>query len=162
MGQISESIRQIINEQISHEMYNAQLYFKISSYLKSIGLDNIGNFFEEQGKGEQEHAEKFRNYLNDRNVEIDLLQVPAVEIDFNSIVEIGKKYIFQEQLTTEKIINIAKIAFEEGDLMTFNVIQWFINEQIEEENIAQTFLDKANMIGEDKLALVLWDDTYEK
>jgi ferritin len=152
LANVSPQILELLNLQISHEAYNSQLYHKLGSYLKNIGLDNIGEFFySDQVDEEHKHQKLISKYLVDRNEKVEMYDVPAVEENFQNMtfIQLAELYLKTEQGTTEKLKNIASVALEESDFMTFGFMQEMIKIQITEEDEAITFLDRARMTAND-------------
>lgn len=161
---LSQQINDLINEQVGHEMFNSHLYYQIESYFESRNLHGFGHFFKIQGDetGEQLHARKFIDYINDRNGVVEMPSIDKPSVKFDSIISVMTVYLNQEEDTTQKLYNIEKSAIETGDYTTRDFLIWFLNEQIEEENLAQTMLLKAQLINENSTAILLWNNELEE
>lgn len=147
---ISEEMKNLLQQQIAHENENANLYFKIGSVIKNMGLDILGDFFYSQADGECGHKKIVMDYLTDRNANFDMLGVQPQLYSFNGLVDLGEKYLAREQSTTEKIKAIVELAFNEDDHITREYfMRTLISEQREEEGLAQTFLDCAKLADND-------------
>lgn len=159
-----KQINDIINEQIGHEMFNSHLYYQIEGWFESRNLHGFGQFFKVQGDetGEQLHARKFIDYINDRNGVVNMPAIDSPSVTFTTIESVMQAYINQEQDTTERLYNIQKIAMENNDYTTKDFLIWFLNEQIEEEQVASTMLSKAKLIKEDPTAILLWNNELEE
>lgn len=164
MAKISQQINDSINEQIGHEMFNSHLYYQIEGYFESRNLHGFGQFFKTQGDetGEQLHARKFIDYINDRNGVVEMPSIDKPSVSFDSIESVMMAYLNQEEDTTSRLYNIQKIAIEIEDYTTRDFLIWFLNEQIEEENTAQTMLSKAQLIKENPTAILLWNNELEE
>lgn len=160
-GNVSNKLIGMIHDQIAHEAYNAHLYLKIATNLENMGLDNIAKHFHGQFAEENEHQAKFSGYLTDRNENVVIKSTPAVDVNPSDIVDIADKYLKQEQLTTKKIKDISKVAWDEWDLLTFNFLHEMLEIQLIEEKEALTFRDQAKFIGSDKSALLLWNMNFK-
>lgn len=159
---LSSAILQLLNEQIAHELYNSNLYKKIGSYLKNIGLDNIGDhFYDDQTKEEHSHADKITSFLVDRNEKVELLSIPEVNIEFTDIIQIAELYVVQEQLTTSYLTKIASQSLIENDYITFGFMQEMINYQRVEESESITFRDRALMTQNDYKTVLIWDANFK-
>lgn len=161
---LSKQINDLINEQIGHEMFNSHLYYQIEGWFENKNLHGFGRFFKIQGDetGEQLHARKFIEYINDRNGIVDIPAIEKPSVTFDSIENVMEAYLLQEQDTTERLYKIEKIAIETSDYTTRDFLIWFLNEQIEEENLAQTMLSKAQLIKENPTAILLWNNELEE
>jgi len=160
-GNVSSKLIGMIHDQIAHEAYNAHLYLKIATNLENMGLDNIAKHFHGQFEEENEHQAKFSEYLTDRNENVVMNPTPAVDVNPTDITDIAEKYLKQEQLTTKKIKDIAKVAWDEWDLLTFNFLEEMLKGQHTEEKEALTFRDQVKFIGSDKSALLLWNMNFK-
>jgi ferritin len=163
LSDLSPTLIEMINVQISREAYNSQLYHKLGSYFKNIGLDNIGDwFYENQRNEEHEHQNLLSKYLIDRNKKVEMLKIPAVDLDFEqmSFIEIAEIYLQTEKDTTDNLSKIAAEALKESDFMTFQFMQEMINRQRQEEEEAYTMLDKFTLADNDTKTMVLLDSTF--
>ena len=154
---ISEKIANLINEQIVHEQYAAQYYLSMSAYFYSKDLDGIANYFRVQCKEEMMHADKMFDYLKDVGAEIKIGAIEKPEQDFENATEVFEKALEHEKKVTQLIFNIVKNATEEGDFATVSFMQWFINEQVEEEASASQLVSKIKMVCDNPSALYLFD-----
>lgn len=154
---VSEKIIDLVNQQISKEQYAAQLYLSMSAWFYAQDLDGIGNYFRVQSKEELMHADKMFDYVNDIGGQIILNEVPKPPHEFSNALEIFEKALEHERLVTKSIFNIVKAANDEGDFATTSFLQWFINEQVEEESSASTLVSKIKMVKDNPSALYLFD-----
>ena len=154
---VSEKIVNLVNEQITKEQYAAQLYLSMSAWFYAQDLEGIGNYFRVQSKEELMHADKMFDYVNDVGGKIILNEVPKPPHEFDNAQEIFEKALDHERLVTKSIFNIVKAANEERDISTTSVLQWFINEQVEEESSASTLVSKIKMVKDNPSALYLFD-----
>eukprot|EP00792_Barthelona_sp_PAP020_P010501 TRINITY_DN3959_c0_g1_i1.p1 TRINITY_DN3959_c0_g1~~TRINITY_DN3959_c0_g1_i1.p1 ORF type:complete len:164 (-),score=51.44 TRINITY_DN3959_c0_g1_i1:67-558(-) len=140
---VSANIRQLLIEQVIHELEAAFVYYSFATRWKSMGMNNIAEFFEKQACEEFRHSRKFRDYLIDCNVEFNL---PANEFQpkiFQDLIDCGEQFVLEEETNTKFIHAIFNAARKEGDLSTEVFLNYFINEQVEEEAQAHDFLEKA-------------------
>ncbi|MFC4162144.1 ferritin [Epilithonimonas zeae] len=154
---VSEKIITLVNEQITKEQYAAQLYLSMSAWFYAQDLEGIGNYFRVQSKEELMHADKMFDYVNDIGGQIILNEVPKPPHEFNNAQEIFEKALDHERLVTKSIFNIVKAANDEGDFATTSFLQWFINEQVEEESSASLLVTKIKMVKDNPSALYLFD-----
>ncbi|MBV6880715.1 ferritin [Epilithonimonas ginsengisoli] len=154
---VSEKIVTLVNEQITKEQYAAQLYLSMSAWFYAQDLEGIGNYFRVQSKEELMHADKMFDYVNDIGGQIILNEVPQPPHEFNNAQEIFEKALDHERLVTKSIFNIVKAANDESDFATTSFLQWFINEQVEEEASASLLVSKIKMVKDNPSALYLFD-----
>lgn len=161
MSNISEVSLGLLNQQIRHELLNSQKYRYIGSYLKRIGLDNIGNYFlNHQVNEEFSHSKLITDYINDRDEKVITEPIPSGDIEFNSLTELANIYLQTEQETTLKLSVIANQALSEGDFMLFDFIQEMIRKQRNEEDEALTYKNKADMADNDMKTYLIWDANF--
>ncbi len=154
---ISNTINEILNEQINKEFYSGYLYLSMSAHLKELGLNGFASWTRLQAKEEVEHGLKIFDYLIDCNSFVTLKQIRTPEFEFNGISSIFNHIYEHEKCITRSIMEIAKKAEEECDRTTLNFIDWFIAEQIEEEEAVKNIIKRLDMFGDDKVALYLMD-----
>ncbi|MDO4225393.1 MAG: ferritin [Bergeyella zoohelcum] len=154
---ISEKVASLINEQIAKEQYAAQLYLSMSAWFKAKDLDGIANYFRVQSKEELTHADKMFDYLADVGGEIEIQAIEKPEHNFENGLAVFEQALAHEQLVTKSIFNIMKAANEESDFATMSFLQWFVNEQVEEESSASQLVSKMKMVHENSSALYLFD-----
>ena len=105
---------------------------------------------------------KIYNYINDRNMQVDLQAIDKPPAKFKSIEDIFKQALAHEKKVTHWIYEIYELALKEKDHATHVFLQWFITEQVEEEKNAQDNLDQIQLIGDDKAALFVIDQNFAK
>lgn len=154
---ISNEIGNLINHQISHEQYAAQYYLSMSAWFYGKDLDGIANYFRVQSKEELMHADKMFDFLNDVGAEIRMGAIEKPPYEFANATEIFEKALAHEKLITKSIFNILKNANDEGDFATVSFLQWFVNEQVEEEANASQLVTKIKMVCDNPSALYLFD-----
>ncbi|WP_124640611.1 MULTISPECIES: ferritin [Amniculibacterium] len=154
---ISERIAQAINEQIAKEHFAAYYYLSMSAWFYKNDLDGIANYFRVQHKEEMMHADKMFDYLNDVGGDIILQSVEQPPHEFKNAIEIFERALEHEKLVTKSIFNIMKLANEESDYATVSFLQWFVNEQVEEEANASQMVSKIKMVQDNPSALYLFD-----
>lgn len=159
---MNEKIYQALNEQIKHEFYSSFLYLSIASYLENIPLDGMMSWFRNQADEEREHAMKIYQYINDRNLQVEMQAIDKVPFKFNSLEEIFELALAHEKKVTQWINNIYDLAIAEKDSATHVFLQWFITEQVEEEKNAQDNLDLIKLIADDKSALLVLDKEFAR
>lgn len=154
---VSEKIAKLVNEQITKEQYAAQYYLSMSAWFSARDLDGIANYFRVQSKEELMHADKMYDYLNDVGGEIVIGEIAKPPHEFSSATEIFERALEHEKLVTRSIFNILKNANDEGDFATVSFLQWFVNEQVEEEASASALVSKIKMVCDNPSAVYLFD-----
>ncbi len=155
---ISEKMQELINEQYHREVFSAHMYLSICSYYLDRDLDGFANFFRVQAEEEQMHAMKQFDYLHQVDGKISYQAIDAPPNAFESIMDTFEKTLEHERYITKHIFAIVKAALEEGDFATHNFFQWFVQEQVEEEDLMRTLIAKINLIGDNKSALYLLNE----
>ncbi len=146
---LNEEIEKILNEQIKHEAFASSLYLSMSSWCDDQGLDFSADFFEKQSEEERAHMMKLFKYVNDRGGRAISPEVINIPSDFPSFRSVFEQTLEQEMFVTEQFNQIADKCLRLKDFVTFQFIQWFLEEQAEEEYVARRILDMFDVIGED-------------
>ncbi|RPI92072.1 MAG: ferritin, partial [Chloroflexi bacterium] len=146
-----------INEQIKHELYSSYLYLSMSAYCDNQNLKGFAHWMKLQADEEREHAMKFYDYLlgNAQRVNLDTIERPPV--DFGSPRAIFQQVLEHERMITGRIHKLYDLALQERDYRTQIMLQWFVNEQIEEEANAMDILARIEMV-EERISAILWID----
>lgn len=154
---VSEKINQIINEQINKEFYSGYLYLSMSANLHELGLFGFASWLKIQAKEEVEHGLKLLDYLLERNSYVTLKQIQTPEFEFQGVTSVFKTLYEHERCITNAVMEIAKLAEEECDRKTLTFIDWFIEEQVEEEQQVKDIIKRLELFGEDNATLYLMD-----
>jgi ferritin len=152
---INEKIEKAINKQINAELWSAYLYLSMSSYFESISLKGFANWMWVQAREEVTHAMRFYKYVVERGGRVSLTEINKVPVSWNSPLQTFEETYKHEQKVTSLINDLVKIAEIENDFATINMLQWFINEQVEEESAADEILQKLKLIGKDTSGLFM-------
>lgn len=150
---ISSRMTKALNEQIAMEANASNYYLSVASWCEITGYDGSSKFFYDQADEERQHMLKFVHYLNDIGVTAIIPQVKQPPKTFKSLESIFKAALSNEQAVTKAIHKMTELAQKESDHSTFTFLQWFVNEQVEEEKLFETILQKFDLIGRDKLAI---------
>ena len=144
---LSKPVLDLMNEQITHEMYSAYLYLSMAAYFEAENLPGFANWMRMQFKEEQEHAMKLYDYILDRGDRVMLKAIAQPEVNFASPQAVFKMAYEHEQKVTALINNIYATALDAKDTASQVFLHWFINEQVEEEKNASQMLDLLTKIG---------------
>ncbi|OEK09872.1 ferritin [Flavivirga aquatica] len=158
---LSKTIEETLNNQIKIEAESSQIYLAMAVWAEVKGLEGVSNFMYAQSDEEREHMLKLIKFVNERGGHAKISQLAAPNITFNSFKEMFEKLLEHEVFVSESINELVHISLEERDYATHNFLQWYVSEQIEEEAVARTILDKINLIGDDKGGLYLFDRDIE-
>lgn len=154
---LSKTIEEALNKQIRIEAESSQVYLAMAVWAEVKGLEGISNFMYDQSDEEREHMLKLVKFVNERGGHALISELSAPSISFNSFKEMFELLLKHEIFVSESINELVHISLQEKDYATHNFLQWYVSEQIEEEAVARTILDKVNMIGDDKGGLYLFD-----
>ena len=154
---ISKRLEEAINDQINAELWSAYLYLSMSAYCQDKGYTGIANWFAIQFKEEQDHAQIFYNYLVSRGGRVLLQPIAAVETEWASPLAAFEATYEHEQKVTSLINNLMHIAVEEKDFASQSRLQWFIDEQVEEEENALDIINKMRMLDGNSYGMYMLD-----
>lgn len=148
MTTISKTINDAINAQINAEFWSAYLYLSMANNFEAMGLKGIANWFTIQYKEELAHARIFINYVNSRGGRVLLAPIAEVPTEWASPLEAFKATLEHEQKVTSLINSLYALAEKETDFATRQMLNWFVAEQVEEEDTARTMIDNFTLIGD--------------
>jgi ferritin len=154
---LSKTIEAALNKQISLEGYASYLYLSMASWCERESLSGCAEFMHRQSEEEREHMLKIFNYINEIGEHALTPSIPQPPHEWTSIQELFHEVFAHEQKVTASIDAIVKLASSENDHRTFNFLQWFIEEQMEEEALMQTILDRIKLIGDGPQSLYYID-----
>jgi ferritin len=157
MNLLSENLTSALNEQISHEIYNSNLYLFIGGFLKNKGLNHLAKKFEDQNTEELSHSKMIYDFMTDLNAPIIIPEIDGVNFEINSIVDIATRYLAREIVTTTSLNEIKKIAIEEENCVAEEFLRKMIDLQRHEYAESCDFMDKAELVGEDWFKALLLD-----
>jgi ferritin len=154
---LTEKVEKALNEQIELEGYSSQLYLAMASWAEKNGYNGSAEFLFIHADEERIHMLKLFHYINDRDgyAIVPALKQPPYE--FDSIKAVFQEILDHEKMISGKINDLVAICVEEKDFTTQNFLQWYVSEQIEEENLAKTNMDKLNLLGDAKANMYLFD-----
>ena len=154
---LSKIIQDAINEQIKNELYSGYLYLAMAAYSDDASLPGFAQWMRAQAQEELDHAMKFFSYVNERGGRVVLQAIDQPPVDFESPVAIFEMTLEHERKVTRLIHKLYELALKENDYATQVMLQWFIEEQVEEEDSASQVLDTLRMIGDKGHGLVMLD-----
>jgi ferritin len=154
---ISKSLQDALNEQINFELFSAYLYLSMSAHFESQNLSGFANWMRVQYQEETGHAMKFYKYVFDRGGGVTLKALAQPATKFKTPVEVFKQVLEHEQKVTSLINKLYELAVKEKDYAAQSFLQWFINEQVEEEKNAADIINMLEMIGDSSVSLIMAD-----
>ena len=154
---IKDKMQKAMNEQIKHEMESAYLYLSMAAWFGSEGLEGMAKWMQAQAAEEQAHAMKFFHHIEERGgrVELDGLSKPKAE--WKSPLEVFTEADKHEQLTSGEINGLMELAIAEKDHAAKSLLQWFVDEQVEEEASTSSIVQKLERAGSAGHALLMMD-----
>ena len=154
---ISSKLQDAINAQINAELWSAYLYLSMAMYFEAEGHEGFANWFKIQFKEEQAHAEIFMNYLNSRGGRVVLAPIAEVPTEWDGPLAVFENTLAHEQKVTSLINNLYALAEAEHDYASRGKLDWFVAEQVEEEENAARLIHRLKLIGNDGQALFVLD-----
>ncbi|WP_298647168.1 ferritin [uncultured Proteiniphilum sp.] len=159
---VSKELETAINRQINAELWSAYLYLSMSVHFAHKGLPGFANWFKVQFKEEQDHAHKLMNYLIAKGNKVELQPIAKVDTAWDSVLKAFEVTLEHERVVTSLINDLASMSRKENDFATENMLQWFVNEQVEEEETAQSMIDGLRLIGDNGFGIYTMDKELGK
>ena len=144
---LSKKMLDELNRQVNAELYSSYLYLSMAAYFESINLKGFANWMKIQAREEVTHAMKFFNYINERGGRVtpDTIKKPPAE--WKSPLDVFEATYKHEVNVTKMINSLVTLAVKEKDHATYNMLQWFVAEQVEEEASADEIRQQLKLIG---------------
>lgn len=158
---INLKVQSALNDQIKKEEYSSRLYIAMAIWCEQKGYPGAAKFLFSHAEEERIHMLKLIHYLNDREGEARLADIEQPDSEFNSLQEVFEKVMTHEKFITEAINSLYEFTVQEKDYTTMNFLQWYITEQLEEESLFKTILDKIKLVGNDKAGMFHVDKELE-
>jgi len=154
---ISKKVQDALNRQCNREMYSAYLYLSMSAYFQSLNLKGFANWMRVQTQEEMVHAMKFYDYIVQRGGRVVLADIEAPPSEWKSPREAFENTYEHEQKVTGLIHDLVDLAIAEKDPASVSFLQWFVTEQVEEEESSSELAEKLKLIGGDSNGLLMLD-----
>jgi len=145
---LNEKIETILVAQVEKEAYSSMLYLAMASWAEVNGLEGISKWLYAQSDEERMHMLKFIAYINERGGKAVIPALRQPPVDYGTVKDAFKEVLKHENFITQSINEIVYACAEVKDYTTQNFVQWFVNEQIEEERNVRNILDKLNLLGD--------------
>ena len=154
---LKKSIESAVNHQINAEFHSAYLYLSMSSWLQSVGMAGCANWMKVQYQEELAHATHFFDYVLERGGRVTLAPIAEVTVDFKNVMHVFEETLQHEINVTGLINNLMDIAIKENDHATKSFLQWFVDEQVEEEANVEQILNNLKLINGEGQGLLMLD-----
>ncbi|MBS3736678.1 MAG: ferritin [Candidatus Bipolaricaulota bacterium] len=155
---LDKTVEKSLNDQINEELNSYYIYLSMEAYFESESLDGFATWMEHQAQEEMEHAMRIFRYLNERGGRVKLQPIEEPKSDWNSPQEAFEDAYDHEQYITNKIDELVDLAEEKNDKATRNMLDWFVEEQVEEEASTEAVVDKIKIVGESGPGLLSLDN----
>ena len=154
---LKESIEKALNKQINWELYSAYLYLSMAAYFDSINLKGFSHWMRMQFQEELNHAMKLFDYVSERGGRVVLEAIEKPPSEWKSPLDAFEAVYNHEVKVTGLINELVELALKERDHATYNMLQWFVNEQVEEEASADEIVQKLRLVGDEGRAIFMID-----
>jgi ferritin len=151
---LSQVIQDAVNVQINNELYSSYSYLSMSAYCEHEQFTGCARWMRMQSQEEYGHAMRLYDFLIARNGRVKLQTVSAPQVDFDAVPQVFEKAYAQEQAVTEQINSLYELALKERAFTALIELEWFIQEQVEEEKTAREIVHKFQMVKKDPAALL--------
>jgi ferritin len=154
---LSDRMQKALNGQLNAEIYSSYLYLSMNAYFKSANLDGFANWMYAQAQEELMHATKFYDFVHQRGGRVLLAAIDSPPTDWDSPLAVFEDTLQHEQKVTSFINELVEIAIDEHDHATQIFLQWFVTEQVEEEESVGRVLEQLKMLGDARQGLFMMD-----
>ncbi len=158
---LSSNVESILIKQIETEAYSSQVYLAMASWAENNGLNGVAHFCYGHAEEERSHMLKLVRYVNDRGGHGVISALSKPPANYKSVREVFEQIYAHEVKVSAEINKVVDITLAEKDYITHNFMQWYVAEQVEEEALASSMLDKLNLINEDASGLYMFDRDLE-
>ncbi|MFX1565112.1 MAG: ferritin [Promethearchaeota archaeon] len=155
--EISKELQDAINDQVNFELYSAYIYLSMAAYFESINLKGMAHWMKQQAVEEYKHAMRFWTHISDRGGRVILTEIKGPATEWDSPLAAWENAYEHEKIVTERIFKIGKLAEKMGDKSAIPMLNWFYEEQVEEEEQTQEVVVLLKEIGDAKSALFMLD-----
>ena len=157
---MNDKIASLLNEQINKEFYSAYLYLDMAIFYDDMDLDGYANYYMIQAQEERDHALLFLKYMQNNGQKVTLEAIGKPDKEFDSLLAPLEVAAEHERYVTALINNIYHEAHQAKDYRTMKFLDWFVDEQMEEEDSADSMISRYNLFGQDPKGLYLLDQEY--
>ena len=157
---MNEKVAALLNDQINKELYSAYLYLDMSNYYDELDLDGYANYYMVQAQEERDHALLILKYMQNNGLKVTLEAIGKPDKTFQSVLDPLVIAAEHERYVTSLINNIYHEAHQAKDYRTMKFLDWFVDEQMEEEDNADSMVSRYKLFGQDAKGLYLLDQEY--
>ena len=157
---MNDKIASLLNQQITKEFYSAYLYLDMANFYDEMDLDGYSNYYMIQAQEERDHALLFMKYMQNNGLKVTLEAIDKPDKTFESVLDPLVAAAEHERYVTALINTIYHEAHEAKDYRTMKFLDWFVDEQMEEEDSADTMISRYKLFGTDPKGLYLLDQEY--
>ncbi len=154
---LHKEIEDALNNQVASESDSSNLYLAMASWAETNGYEGSADFLYQHSDEERMHMLKLVKYINERGGHAKICSLSEPKREFDSLTDIFEGLLKHEMMVSEQINELVHICLQNRDYTTHNFLQWYVAEQIEEEALARSVMDKLKLIGNDKGGLYLFD-----
>lgn len=154
---MSQTMQDAFNEQMKQEFYSSYLYLSMSAYCESVNLPGFANWMRAQAREEAKHAMKIFDHVVDRGGSVELQPIDRPPSRFSSARDVFDQAHKHEQQVTASINRVYGLAVDERDFASRVFLDWFVQEQVEEEKTSSLLAEQLRMVGEDRPGLLMMD-----
>ena len=152
---LKEKILEALNDQLNAELESAYIYQAMAAMFEYEGYTGFAAWMDMQALEEQEHARKFYDYINERGGRVELIAVSEPPFEWESPLSVFKAALEHEEYISDRIYSLVSLAREHDDYATEIFLQWFVDEQVEEEDSVSEIVDKLEKIGDTNTGLYM-------
>jgi len=157
---INKRVEEAFNIQINAELYSAYLYLSMAAYFEAQNLPGFANWMRVQFQEEQFHAMKMFDFVSERGGRVILTKIDGPKVEWENVVDVYEEVLAHEQHVTSLINNIMDIAIDERDHATKSFLNWFIDEQVEEESNAEAIISELKLIDGKGNGILMMDREF--
>lgn len=155
--ELGKNLQDAINEQIREELASAYIYLSMAAYFEDQNLPGFAHWMVLQSEEEVEHAMKFYAHVNERGGRVLLQAIPEPPAQFEGPLDAFQKALEHERYISSRIVDLYKLAQKEGEYASLSLLQWFVDEQVEEEDSATEIVEQLKLVGDKGHALLMLD-----
>jgi ferritin len=144
---INKKINEAFNEQINEEIFSSYLYLSMATYFDNMGMTGFSHWFRLQAQEEMFHAMKFYHHIVERGGRVILKAIQEPEINWESTLNAFEAALKHEEHISACINDLMDLSMNEKDYASRSLLQWFVDEQVEEEASVTEIIDKLNLAG---------------
>ena len=154
---LTEKVEKVLNEQIQLESFSSQLYLAMASWAEKSGYEGTADFLYTHSDEERQHMLRLFHYVNDRGGHATAGAIDSPAQTYESVQDVFEQILEHEVFISQKINEMVGVCLDERDFTTQAFLQWYVNEQIEEESTFRSILDKIMLLGDDKARMYMFD-----